>query len=124
MRVGRVQDNWILNPTFQQLEYSDMDLVVAGSNDSIMMVEGGALEVSEEDVVEALTVAQNGIRELIGIQEELLDKAGARPKMEWTKAEVDPALKAASREGSPKARSPKRSTRRTSTARIAGRRSA
>ena len=43
VRVGRVQGNWVLNPTFQQLEYSDMELVVAGSHDSIMMVEGGAL---------------------------------------------------------------------------------
>ena len=57
-----------------------MELVVAGSNDSIMMVEGGALEVSEEDVVEALTVAQGGIRELIGYQEELLKRR--RPRRE------------------------------------------
>src|SRR3712207_5972630 len=48
-RIGRVQGNWILNPTFQQLEFSDMEMVVAGSKDSIVMVEGGALEVSEED---------------------------------------------------------------------------
>ncbi|HEV8215558.1 MAG TPA: polyribonucleotide nucleotidyltransferase, partial [Gemmatimonadaceae bacterium] len=41
-RVGRLQDKWVLNPTFQQLAYSDMDLVVAGSADSINMVEGGA----------------------------------------------------------------------------------
>src|SRR5512141_1766372 len=73
-RVGRVQDNWILNPTFQQLPYSDMDIVVAGSKDSIMMVEGGAIEVSEGDILEALTVAQGGIRELIAIQEELLSR--------------------------------------------------
>ena len=92
VRVGRVQDNWVLNPTFQQLEYSDMELVVAGSNDSIMMVEGGALEVSEEDVVEALTVAQGGIRELIGFQEELFKKAGRVAKMEWTKATVAEGL--------------------------------
>src|ERR687890_1874121 len=65
VRVGRVQGNWVLNPTFQQLEYSDLELVVAGSQDSIVMVEGGALEVSEEDVVSALQVAHNGIRELI-----------------------------------------------------------
>ena len=71
VRVGRIQDKWVLNPTFQQLAYSDMELVVAGSADSIIMVEGGALEVSEEDVVEALKVAQKGIRELIGAQEEL-----------------------------------------------------
>jgi polyribonucleotide nucleotidyltransferase len=43
VRVGRVQGNWIWNPTFQQLEYSDMDLVVAGTKDAILMVEGGAL---------------------------------------------------------------------------------
>ncbi|MDZ7630689.1 MAG: hypothetical protein U5K74_04815 [Gemmatimonadaceae bacterium] len=65
VRVGRIQDKWVLNPTFQQLEYSDIDMMVAGSADSIMMVEGGALEVSESDVVEAITVAHKGIKELI-----------------------------------------------------------
>jgi len=95
-RVGRLQDKWVLNPTFQQLAYSDMDLVVAGSADSINMVEGGALEVSEEDVLEAFGVAQKGIRELIAAQEELLKKMGdARPaKMEWTKSAVDHTLHA------------------------------
>src|SRR5215210_429489 len=92
VRVGRVQGNWVLNPTLQQLEYSDMELVVAGSNDSIMMVEGGALEVSEEDVVEALTVAQGGIRELIGYQDELLKAAGRAEKMAWEKATVTEGL--------------------------------
>src|SRR3954464_13576197 len=48
VRVGRVQNHWVLNPTFQQLEYSDLDLVMAGSRDSIVMVEGGALEVGED----------------------------------------------------------------------------
>src|ERR671912_979377 len=68
VRVGRVQENWVLNPTFQQLEYSDLELVVAGSNDSIVMVEGGALEVSEADVLGAITVGHNGIKELIAMQ--------------------------------------------------------
>ena len=95
-RIGRVQGKWLLNPTFEQLAYSDMDIVVAGSSDSINMVEGGALEVSEEDVVEALGVAQKGIRELIAAQEELLKKMGAeRPaKMEWTKSAIDHTLHA------------------------------
>ena len=53
IRVGRVQEKWVLNPTFQQLQYSDLELVVAGSNDSIVMVEGGSLEVSEADMLEA-----------------------------------------------------------------------
>ncbi len=92
VRVGRIQGNWVLNPTFQQLEYSDMELVVAGSEDSIVMVEGGALEVSEADVVEALTVAQGGIRELIGYQEELMKKAGRTEKMAWSPAPVTEGL--------------------------------
>jgi polyribonucleotide nucleotidyltransferase len=84
VRVGRVQGKWVLNPTFQQLEYSDMDVIVAGSKDSIMMVEGGALEISEEDMVEAFVVAQKGIRELIALQEEGLAGTAA-PKMEWVR---------------------------------------
>jgi polyribonucleotide nucleotidyltransferase len=93
VRVGRVQDNWILNPTFQQLPYSDMDIVVSASKDSIMMVEGGALEVTEADALEALTVGHRGIQELIKIQEEMLAETRAE-KMKWTKAEVVPAVKA------------------------------
>jgi polyribonucleotide nucleotidyltransferase len=87
VRVGRIQDKWVLNPTFQQLEYSDIDMMVAGSADSIMMVEGGALEVSEADVVEAITVAHKGIKELIAMQQELLAKAGAKEPMAWAKHE-------------------------------------
>ena len=86
VRIGRVQGKWVLNPTFQQLAYSDMELVVAGSRDSIVMVEGGALEVSEEDVVEALQVAHRGVAELIDVQEELLGKIDRPAKMDWTKA--------------------------------------
>ncbi|HLA90349.1 MAG TPA: polyribonucleotide nucleotidyltransferase [Gemmatimonadaceae bacterium] len=97
VRVGRVQGKWVLNPTFQQLEFSDMDLVVAGSRDSIVMVEGGALEIQEDDVVEALGIAQRGIRELIAMQEELLPKV-QQEKMAWAKvatpAEVTTRVKA------------------------------
>ncbi|HEY3286846.1 MAG TPA: polyribonucleotide nucleotidyltransferase [Gemmatimonadaceae bacterium] len=87
VRVGRVEDKWVLNPTFQALEFSDMDLVVAGSQDSIMMVEGGALEISEDDVIKGLGIAQAGIRELIAMQEELLSKVKVE-KMEWSKNET------------------------------------
>ena len=91
VRVGRVEGNWILNPTFQQLEFSDIDLTVCGSADSIVMVEGGALELGEQDVLEALKVAQGGIRELVGHAATLIAKL-AKPKMEWTPAEADPVL--------------------------------
>src|SRR2546421_5126065 len=93
VRVGRVQEKWILNPTFQQLPYSDMDVVLAASKDSIMMVEGGALEVSEADMIEALSVGQRGVQELIGIQEELLSQS-RKPKMEWKKSETASPIKA------------------------------
>ena len=94
VRIGRIQGKWVLNPTFQQLAYSDMELVVAGSADSIVMVEGGALEVSEDDVVEALNVAHKGIRELIASQEELLQKSDRQPKMSWEKSQLPEGLEA------------------------------
>jgi polyribonucleotide nucleotidyltransferase len=92
VRVGRVEGNWILNPTFQQLEFSTIDLVASGSADSIVMVEGGSLEVTEAEMLEALKVAQKGIKELIGLEKQLFAKAGSSEKLAWSKAEVDPAL--------------------------------
>jgi polyribonucleotide nucleotidyltransferase len=86
VRVGRVEGAWILNPTFQQLEFSDIDMIVSGSRDSIVMVEGGALELTEAEVIKALEVAQKGIRELLDAEEELAAELRL-PKMEWTRAE-------------------------------------
>lgn len=94
VRVGRIQGQWVLNPTFQQLEYSDIDVIVAGSADAIMMVEGGALEVPEEEIAEGLTVAHMGIKELIAIQQEALAMAEVPETMAWTPKEVNPALRA------------------------------
>jgi polyribonucleotide nucleotidyltransferase len=98
VRVGRVEGNWILNPTFQQLEFSTLDLVVSGSAESILMVEGGSLEISEGEVVEALKVAQKGIKEIIGLQKQVIDKADKKPKIAWTKAEHDAGIVAKIRE--------------------------
>jgi len=98
VRVGRVEGNWILNPTFQQLEFSTLDLVVSGSAESILMVEGGSLEISEAEVVEALKVAQKGIKEIIGLQKQVIDKADKKPKIAWTKAEHDAGIVAKLRE--------------------------
>ena len=86
VRVGRVEGAWILNPTFQQLEFSDVDMTVSGSRDSIVMVEGGALELTEAEIVKGLEVAHKGIRELIDAEQELCAEA-RQPKMEWTKVE-------------------------------------
>ena len=91
VRVGRVQGHWVLNPTFQQLAFSDLELVVAGSSDSIVMVEGGALEVSEADVLESLKLAHQGIKDLIGMQDELLPKV-RQEKMAWSRTETPEAV--------------------------------
>lgn len=93
VRVGRIQGQWVLNPTFQQLEFSDLEIVVAGTETSINMVEGGALEVPEDDIIEALEVAHRGIKELIAFQKQLIEKA-AQPKMDWKGLEVAAEVKA------------------------------
>jgi polyribonucleotide nucleotidyltransferase len=96
VRVGRVDGEWVINPTFSQLDYSDMDMVVAGSSESIVMVEGASVEVSEEDMLEALEVAHKAIRELIDIQMELVAMAGGKPDVfEFETVEIDPAFVAA-----------------------------
>ncbi len=86
VRVGRVEGAWILNPTFQQLEFSDVDLTVSGSKESIVMVEGGALELTEAEIIKGLEVAHKGITELLGVADQVVE-AVQQPKMEWTKAE-------------------------------------
>ncbi len=91
VRIGRIRDTWVLNPTFQQLEYSDVDIVVAGREDALLMVEGGAVEVPEAEILEGLEIAHQGIRELIDIQKELLE--GHRvPDMEWSSVEPEQVL--------------------------------
>src|SRR2546427_4536057 len=91
VRVGRVEGAWILNPTVQQLEFSDVDMVVSGSADSIVMVEGGALELTEAEIVKGLEVAHKGIRELLEATQELVAEM-RQPKMEWTKLEPPAGL--------------------------------
>lgn len=93
VRIGRIQGQWVLNPTFQQLEYSDLELIVAGTDTAITMVEGGALEVAEADIAEALQVAHRGIRELIGIQRQVLERIEKPEQMVWTPKQVEPSLR-------------------------------
>jgi polyribonucleotide nucleotidyltransferase len=83
VRVGRIQGTWVWNPTFEQLGYSDVDMVVAGSDDAILMVEGGAVEVSEDEMLEGIEFGHEGIRQLIAIQKELLE-GHTVPDMAWT----------------------------------------
>ena len=79
--VGRVNGELILNPTVEQLEQSDINLTIAGTKDAINMVEAGAKQVSEEDMLEALMFGHDEIKRLVAFQEEIV-KAAGKPKME------------------------------------------
>ena len=92
VRVGRVDGDFVVNPTHKQLQESDLELVVAGSADSIMMVEGESKEVAETDLLEALKFAQAEIKKLVDLQLELVKEAG-KPKREVVEDEVDENLK-------------------------------
>jgi len=92
VRVGRINNEFILNPTLQQLKESDLELVVAGTEDSIMMVEGESNEVGENDLLSALKFAHNEIKKLIKLQVELRDEVG-KAKREVKAAEINEALK-------------------------------
>ncbi len=93
VRIGRIEGQWVLNPTFQQLQFSDIDIVVAGTETAITMVEGGAVEVPEEEIAEGLLVAHRGIQDLIAIQKEFLKDISV-PKMEWTGLEIPADVRA------------------------------
>src|SRR5882762_5239150 len=98
VRVGRVEDQFVVNPTFAQLDESDMDMVVAGTADNIIMVEGGTREITEADLIAALEFAMSNIRQIVAIQRDLVGRAGKakRPLV----APVDTAeLKAALDQG-------------------------
>lgn len=80
VRISRDSNGeFLVNPTFQQAEASDLDLVVAGSRDAIYMVEAGAKEVSEEDILDALAFAQQAIADFCAIQERFLSKLEITP---------------------------------------------
>jgi polyribonucleotide nucleotidyltransferase len=92
VRVIRKNDEYIVNPTHQQIAEADIELIVAGTADSILMVEGESKEVSEEAVLGAIKFAQGEIKKLVQIQLELKEAAG-KPKMEVVEKIVDEQLK-------------------------------
>ncbi len=92
IRVARVDGEYVANPTGMQLKSADLELVVAGTADSITMVEGEANEVSEEDLLKALNFAQDEIKKIVDLQIELREAVG-KPKWLVESKEIDPALK-------------------------------
>lgn len=92
VRVGRKDGQLLFNPTFQELEDSDFDIVIAGSKDEIIMVEGEAQEISEEALIEVLQKSMEPIRALIKTQEAFQKQVGLAKK-EFPLFEPDPKLK-------------------------------
>ncbi len=92
VEVGRVNGEYVLNPTVEQAEQTDIELTVAGTKQAINMVESGAKEVSEEDMLGALLFGFNAIKELVAFQEEIVQAVG-KEKMEVTLLQVDEVLK-------------------------------
>lgn len=92
VRIGRLNGELVVNPTHEQIKLSDIELVVAGTADSIMMVEGESKEVSEQELLDALKFAQQEIKKIVDLQNQLRSEAG---KAKWVIEEksVDANLK-------------------------------
>ena len=92
VKVGRVGGKFIINPSVAEAEVSDIDLTVAGTKDAINMVEAGAREASEDDMLEALLFGHEAIKKLIAFEEEVIASIGEE-KMEYDKLEITEKLR-------------------------------
>lgn len=92
VKVGRVDGKFVINPTVSEAEVSDIDLTVAGTKDAINMVEAGAKEVSEDDMLEALMFGHDAVKELIKFEEKIIKEVG-QEKMEYETLEITDELK-------------------------------
>ena len=95
VRVARIDGQFVINPTFEQLEKADMDLMVAATYENIMMVEGEMNEVSEQDLLEALKAAHEAIKVHCKAQMELMEEVGSTVKREYCHEENDEELRKA-----------------------------
>ncbi len=93
VRIGRINGEFIVNPTRSQMEESDLEFIIAATEKNLMMVEGEAKECSEDDLLKALEIAHDAIRIQIKAQEELRQMAGVTSKRDYTKPATDEALK-------------------------------
>lgn len=81
VRVGKIEQQLVINPTQDELEKSPFDIVVAGTKHAVTMIEGGAAQVSEAEVLEAIKIGHKYIKEIIALEEELINKAGVKQKV-------------------------------------------
>lgn len=93
VRVGYLEGEFVINPTFPDMEYSELDLRLAATRDAILMVESGAQEVDEETMVKALQFGFDAIQPLIDIQEQMVRELG-KPKREYTPFKIEQEFQA------------------------------
>ena len=93
VRVARVNGEFVINPSYEQQQEADINLVVSGTEDAVVMVEGGAKEVPEEEILDAIELAHEEIKKSIKVQEELRNLAG-REKYEFIAPSLDDDTKA------------------------------
>lgn len=93
VRVARINGEFVVNPTYAQLQNADMDIIVAATLENIMMVEGEMKEVSEEDLLEAMKIAHEEIKNHCRIQLELMESVGKTVKRSYCHEENDEELK-------------------------------
>ena len=91
--VGRINGEFVINPTLEEMSQSDLDLTVAGTKDAINMVEAGAKEVSEEDMIDAMMFGHSAIQQLIQLQEQIIQECG-KPIMEVPLVSVPEEIRA------------------------------
>src|SRR5271156_2345233 len=92
VRIGKIDGNFVVNPSEEDLlGNSDLELTVAGTEDAILMVEAGAREIPEAEILDALDIAHGEIKKLCALQRELAAKVG-KPKLEVVVAQIDPQL--------------------------------
>jgi len=92
VRIGRVNGEFVLNPSLAQLKESDIDMIIGASYDSVMMVEGEMKEISEEEMVEAIKFAHEAIRVQCDAQHRLVEQVGKKETREFEEAAKDEAL--------------------------------
>src|SRR5207344_2528464 len=91
VRIGKLDGDFVINPNEEDLPELDLDLIVAGTDEAILMVEAGAGGVTEQEILDALDIAHSEIKKLVGAMEELQQKAG-KEKIEVEAPSIDEGL--------------------------------
>ena len=91
VRIGRKDGEWLVNPTFQERDESDIDMVVVGVGDEVVMVEGGMKEVSDDDFIKSLEVAMQELPKVTGMIKNMVEKCG-HEKLDFSPPEINPEV--------------------------------